>query len=132
MLPMLPPRRPVDSHWRCVGDGACCTKTAEVIMTKEEPAELVHASQRDIVMTFRKVDDKFVALRAAPCPLYAFKKCLVYAVRPYNCRRFICMRPDVKAERFDADGSSMMDRVKTSRVARRLAQVHQRRAMGWA
>lgn len=101
-------------------------------MTKDEAAAIVHAAPKEIAMHFRPAGDGFVALKAQPCPLYAFKGCLVYSVRPYNCRRFGCMRPDVKAEAFEADGSNMMDRVKTSRVARRMAENMQRRAQRWA
>lgn len=102
-------------------------------MTKEEAAGIVHAAPKGITLHFRPVDDgKFVALKAAPCPLYVFKTCLVYAVRPFNCRRFGCMRPDVKAEPYEVSGANMMDRVKTSRVALRMAQTMQRRAMRWA
>lgn len=101
-------------------------------MTKEEAAAIVHAAPKEIAMHFRDAGDGFVALKAQPCPLYAFKGCLVYSVRPYNCRRFGCMRPDVKAEPFEADGANMMDRVKTSRVARRLAEQLQHKAQRWA
>jgi Fe-S-cluster containining protein len=131
-LPLLPEPRPVDPHWKCQQSGDCCTQPPEVVMTKEEAAVLVHHAPPEIAMHFRSVDDKFVALRAHPCPLFAFNTCLVYAVRPFNCRRFGCMRPDVKAEPFEADGSNMMDRVKTSRVARRLAEQLQRKSQRWA
>jgi Fe-S-cluster containining protein len=83
-------------------------------------------------MEFRDMGDGFVALKAKPCPLYVFKTCLVYEHRPYNCRRFACMRPDPKTEPFEADGGNLMARVKTSRVARRMAQTFQRRAQRWA
>lgn len=99
-------------------------------MTKQEAAVLVHNAPPEIVMQFRPVDEKFVALKAQPCPLYAFKQCLVYAVRPFNCRRFACMRPDVQAEPWD--GQNMEARVKVSRLARRLAEKIQRKAQRWA
>lgn len=100
-------------------------------MTKEEAAAIVHAAPSEIQMSFRPVDNGMVALKALPCPLFAFNRCLVYAVRPFNCRRYVCLRPDVKAEPFDGD-RNMMDRVKTSRVARRIAERHQRKAQRWA
>lgn len=131
-LPMLPTARAVDPKWQCQRSGDCCTKPMEVVMTKQEAAVLVHHAPAEIRMEFRSVGGDFVALKAAPCPLYAFKSCLVYAHRPYNCRRFACMRPDVKAEPFEADGGNLMVRVKTSRVARRMAELIQRRAKRWA
>lgn len=101
-------------------------------MTREEAAAIVHAAPPTIRMEFRPDAGNFVALKAAPCPLFAFSRCLVYDVRPYNCRRFGCMRPDVKAEPFEADGGNLIARVKTSRIARRLAERMQRKAQRWA
>lgn len=131
-LPMLPAPRPVDPEWKCQKSGDCCTLPEEVVMTQEEAATLTHAAPKEIRLFFRPVDDKFVALKAKPCPLFAFGGCLVYKDRPYNCRRFGCMRPDVKAEPFEASGANLMDRVKTSRAARRLAEKMQRKAKRWA
>lgn len=101
-------------------------------MTKAEAAVVVHHAPKEIQMHFRDIGDGFVALKAKPCPLFAFESCLVYTHRPYNCRRFACMRPDVKAEPFEADGGNLMARVQTSRVARRMAERIQRKAQGWA
>lgn len=132
MLLMLPVSRPVDEHWKCQRSGDCCTKPAEVVMTKEEQLVLFKHIPHGIQTIWRDVDDKFVALKAGPCPLYAFKSCLVYDVRPFNCRRFACMRPDPKTEPFEVSGANMMDRVLTSRSARRLAQHIQAKAQRWA
>lgn len=102
-------------------------------MTTQERMVLMQHIPQGIVTHWRDTDDpKFVALKAGPCPLFVFNGCLVYHVRPYNCRRFGCMRPDVKAEPFEVNGANMMDRVKTSRVARRIAETMQRRAQRWA
>ncbi len=131
-FPMLPTSRPVDPHWTCQRSGDCCTKPAEVVMTKQEASVLVLHAPPEVAMEFRKVDEAFVALKAHPCPLFIFQGCLVYSVRPYNCRRFGCMRPDVKAELFEVRGGNLLDRVKTSRVARRLAVQMQRKAQRWA
>lgn len=127
-----PKVRPVDPEWHCQRSGDCCTKITEVVMTKQEASSITFHAPPQIVLHFRPVDDKFVALKAEPCPLYAFKTCLVYAHRPFNCRRFACMRPDVKAEPFEMSGANMMDRVHTSKVARKMAQTIQRRAQRWA
>lgn len=101
-------------------------------MTREEAAAIVHAAPPTVRLEFRPESGNFVALKAGPCPLFAFSQCLVYDVRPYNCRRFGCMRPDVKAEPFEADGGNLTARVKTSRVARRMAERMQRKAQIWA
>ena len=131
LLPMLT-QRPIDPDWKCQKSGDCCTKPQEVVMTKEEASVLVLHAPKEITMQFRDAGDNFVALKARPCPLYAFKGCLVYHVRPFNCRRFGCMRPDVKAEPYEVSGANMMDRVKTSRLMRRMAETMQRRAQRWA
>lgn len=101
-------------------------------MTKEEAAEIVHAAPPTISLQFRDAGEGFVALKAQPCPLFVFNSCLVYAVRPYQCRRFACMRPNVKTEPFEADGGNLMKRVAQSRVALRLARKIQRKAQRWA
>lgn len=132
-LPMLPAARPVDPQWTCQKSGDCCTIPDEVVMTTQERTRLMQVIPQGIVTHWREtMTPEFVALKAGPCPLFVFKTCLVYEDRPYNCRRFGCMRPDVKAEPFEADGSNMLDRVKTSRPARRLAERMQRKAQRWA
>ena len=132
MLPMLPTPRPVEEQWKCKRSGDCCTKPAEVVMTKREASILVLHAPPTIQMQFRQIDDKFVALKAAPCPLYVFGSCLVYAVRPYNCRRFACMRPDPKTEPFEVNDGNWKDRLLTSRSARRQLMNIQRKAQRWA
>ncbi len=128
---MIPTPRPVDPHWRCQRSGDCCTQPAEVVMTTREAAVLMRAAP-DVAVEFRKERDGFVALKAQPCPFYADHRCTVYEVRPYACRRFGCMRLDVTAEPFEADGGNLRDRVQTSRVAWRLAKKMQRQAQPWA
>lgn len=137
-LPVVQERAlPVDAEWKCQRSGDCCTKPAEVLMTKEEMRLLVLHAPKEISLHFRPTDDeKFVAMRAGPCPLFVFGGCLVYAHRPFNCRRFACMRPDPKSEpwAFTADGrcANLMRRIVESRVARRLAFLIQRRSQKWA
>lgn len=133
-IPMLPviQLRPVDPKWTCCRSGDCCTKIAEVVMTVEEQRRLVLVAPREITMAFRPFGEGFVAMQAGPCPLYVFGGCLVYEHRPYNCRRYVCLRPDVKTEPFETNGANLTDRVATSRVARRLAVKVQRKAQKWA
>jgi len=133
-LPMLPPERPVDPQWKCQSSGECCTIPKEVVMTKQEAAHLVARAPTTITLQFRPVekDSRMVAMKAGPCPLFIFHSCIVYEHRPYNCRRFICMRPDVKAEPLEEDGwKNHMDRVNTNRTMRRLAIRNQKKAQRW-
>lgn len=137
-LPMLPQPRPVDANWKCQRSGDCCTLPPEVVMTREEQRHLMLHIPEGIKSQWREVDEQFVAVKAGPCPFFVFHECLVYEHRPYNCRRFACMRPDPKAERFEVNASVLLGctnldvRVATSRVARRLYATIQRKAQRWA
>lgn len=137
LLPVIHPSRPVDVNWTCQKSGDCCTLPKEVVMTKEEAANLVHHAPPTIKLVFRPTEDsRFVALKANPCPLFVFKTCLVYEHRPYNCRRFACMRPDPKSEPWawteSGDCANLWDRLKTSSVARHFMKLYQRKAQKWA
>lgn len=135
MLPMLPPARPVDPQWKCQKSGECCTIPQEIVMTREEANTLVFHAPTTIVLQFRPAneDATMLAMKAGPCPLYVFHTCLVYENRPYNCRRFLCMRPDVKAEPLEGDGwKNHDDRVRTNRHMRRMAIRNQKDAQKWA
>lgn len=131
-LRSAPQARPVDPEWQCQHSGDCCTLPPEVVMTKQEAAAMVHAAPSTIALQFRDAGNNFVALKARPCPMFVFKHCLVYDVRPYNCRRFGCMRPDPAAEPFELDGGNMIARVGVSRIARRIAVRMQTKAQRWA
>lgn len=124
--------RPVDPKWVCQKSGECCTLPKEVVMTKEEASVLVMHAPSTITLHFRPADEGFVAMKAQPCPLYIFHTCMVYEHRPYNCRRFGCMRPDTHKEPFEADGSNMRDRTETNRTARRMGIQMQKKALKWA
>jgi hypothetical protein len=54
-------------------------------------------------------DSRFVAMQGAgTCPLLTTQdgqaSCSVYEVRPYNCRRFGCFRPDPATEPLEPGG----------------------------
>lgn len=83
--------------WTCQRDGACCTLPDEVVMTHAERDEIERAVPSGVALSFHAhADPRFVRLAAAPCPLYdaETRRCTVYEVRPYNCRRFACQRTD--------------------------------------
>lgn len=133
-LPMLPPPRPVNPKWECQKSGECCTIPKEVVMTKEEASTLVAHAPSTIVLQFRPGDvEGFVAMKTGPCPLYVFHTCLAYDYRPYNCRRFLCMRPDPKSEPLEEEGhKNQMDRMMTNRDMRRLGMRNQQKSRKWA
>jgi Fe-S-cluster containining protein len=106
-------------------------------MTRQEKYAVLRAAPETIVSEWRDIDDTLVAVKAGPCPFFVFHTCLVYASRPYNCRRFGCMRPDPKTEPYEADDphfgcKNFTDRFLLSRQVRRLATLMQRRAQRWA
>lgn len=135
-LPMLPTPRPVDPHWRCQRSGDCCTKPAEVVMTREERVAMLLIAPQTIPSEWRDVNETMVALKAAPCPFFIFHECQVYEARPYSCRRFACLRPDPKIEPFEIGGplgcKNLSDRIATSRTALRFARKIQRKGQRWA
>ena len=133
VLPMhVPTVRAIDPQWTCQRSGDCCTKPREVTMTQEERLEVLRHGPEGIVTHWRDAGHGFVALKAQPCPFYLFNTCTVYEYRPYNCRRFACMRPDVEAEPFEVDGGNLWKRLKKSSVARKLYFKIQKDAQAWA
>lgn len=135
-----PPTRIVDPQWTCQQSGECCSIPDEVLMTTHELQVIQQTMLEDdmlhgIEVVFREAGESMVAMRAHPCPFYIFKSCAVYNVRPFNCRRFGCMRPDPKTEPYETDTvtgcKNLTDRLAQSRVARRLYEVYQRHAQRW-
>lgn len=104
---------PVEEKWRCKRSGDCCTHGTSLTMTEQERVALYELAEKRLtvgelsVMRWRPgADPGFVELQTGPCPL--FKKvdgvptCTVHEARPYNCRRFGCMRPDPRNEPFQS------------------------------
>lgn len=134
------PLRPIAADWTCQRDGACCRLTAAVVMTPAERVLLL-ARRPDLADRFVPAAAGFVVLLARPCPLLAVDEagravCTVYEVRPYNCRRFMCGRPDPSSEPYeegpDGECLNLVDRVAQSRVTRRAYALLQRKAQRWA
>lgn len=101
-------------------------------MTQSERTEIERAVPSGVVLSFvTHEDSRFVRLMAHPCPLLTSEdRCAVYAVRPYNCRRYACGREDVTAEPFDA--SPVPARFYADRDFRRQAVRIERKAQRWA
>ena len=113
-------------------------------MTKQEAHEIAKA-RPDLLHTlqvYAHPDTRFVFLKGQPCPLLnADNTCSVYPVRPYNCRRFGCFRPDVKTETYEPEGldtdnlrlgcANLSDRLGHRGVRRQYALM-QRHAQRWA
>jgi hypothetical protein len=127
-------------QWRCHRSGECCRHIGSVVMTPAERAELERASDRP--MTFADIDGGQVALQPTPgtdtCPLLSDDGgCTVYAVRPYNCRRWGCFRPTtdepflLSVREMPAGDLQPVRLFTDKRVARQMARM-QRQAQPWA
>ena len=130
--------RPIAAKWRCQQSGECCTQPPDLVMTTMEAAGLLQAKAADVELRFTKRPDGFVSMQAGPCPLYdaTYQVCTVYDVRPYNCRRFACMRPEPTREPWESTATgecaNREDRLGQSRLARRQARQIQVKAQPWA
>lgn len=145
--------RPVDPAWVCQRSGDCCRKVDVVTMTQAEAALLQQWADQH--WTLKQLgtlkwdphpdNPRFVQLQAGPCPFLAGKaECTVHDIRPYNCRRFGCLRPDPASEPlkmaplspvllYGTIGcSNLRERLMQSRVARRIYALLQRKGMRWA
>jgi Fe-S-cluster containining protein len=103
------------AEWACSRDGKCCTEPRFVVMTWAERREIeaaaTHLPRR--ALQWRAGDrPSLTMLVTRPCPLYDAEKkgCTVYDVRPFNCRRFGCMRDDVTRETFTDQSSVILFR----------------------
>lgn len=107
-------------------------------MTTMEAARIFERVPKTTQITFHVPKEHFVAIQARPCPLYdaTEKTCTVYDIRPYNCRRFACMRPEPSVEpwRENEHGSclNLLERIAQSRIVRRLMKQIQGKAQPWA
>ena len=114
-------------------------------MTREEAEELKRARPELDLQFYRHLDRRFVYLRGQPCPLLrwvgSMAVCSVWRVRPYNCRRFGCFRPDVSSEPYESESldlergrlgcTNLSDRLADRGVRRAYARM-QRRSQRWA
>lgn len=80
-------------------------------------------------------DGRFVQYEG-PCPLLAEDKtCSVYAVRPYQCRRFMCLRHDTSEPPIfggPVGCYNALAAMRTDREALKFYRHNQRRAQVWA
>jgi len=133
--------RPTVAHWTCRRSGDCCVQTRDLVMTHAERAELERVTSLPLQWKPHAVA-RFVRLVSPTgCPFVTFTPqgeaaCSVYEVRPYNCRRFGCYRPDPLTEPYEAGGPlgcrNLSDRVETSLTVYTSYAALQRHAQPWA
>lgn len=118
--------------WSCHRDGACCRLPGEVVLTHAERGEIERAAPSGVALTFLPHEDaRFVRLQAGPCPLYDGSGCSVYAVRPFNCRRYACGRDDVTTEPF-VEGAIPVRFFRDRPFRRQLQTIQTRAYRKWA
>ena len=136
--------RPIKLPWSCQRSGDCCASVSQIVMTPQE-AQLIHDVRPELPF-YQHPDQRFVFLAGKPCPLLAYDQyhkavCTEYAIRPYNCRRFGCFRPDPSVEPYEAERvdperlrlgcANLSDRLRSRPVRRAYAKL-QRKAQKWA
>lgn len=133
------PLRAIRPKWQCQQTGDCCRAVGTVLMTVEEQLEILRfiPTAKAATLTWMPADG-FVRLLAHPCPLLQENnQCGVYAVRPYNCRRWGCFRADAAVEPLEPDHgflgcANARDRFHQDRGVRRAMERMQRKAQVWA
>lgn len=129
--------------WTCARTGDCCQR-GPVLRTAERDALLAAHPALAIPDDFTPVPGLpggFLRWHRDPCPALVESagggtRCAVYPTRPFNCRRFMCLRPNPKDEPLEIGGPmgcwNASTRVQVSRAARRFYAHNQRRAQRWA
>ena len=139
-------KRPIELPWSCDRSGDCCRQVSQIVMTPHEAVELARARPDVELHFYQHLDKRFVYLQGQPCPLLGSSDsglavCTVWAVRPYNCRRFGCFRPDPSTEPYEPEAvdydnarlgcANLSDRLHDRGVRRQYAKM-QRKAQRWA
>ena len=124
--------------WTCGRTGDCCRQAGALVMSHQE-ADLVVANTTRPLAWVPHPNAGLVGLvhpEGRPqCPLLGDDGlCTIHAVRPYNCRRFLCLRDP--GEPLQPGGPlgcrNTETRVIQVRGARRFYEKNQRRAQRWA
>ena len=123
--------------WHCHQTGDCCRAISAIRMTLQEAGEIQKLALGKDLRWREAQPYGFVELIAHPCPLLEGNVCTVYPVRPYNCRRWGCFRPDPKTEPLKPDTGFLgcenaRVRFYTDRDVRRQMQQMERKAQKWA
>ena len=127
-----------DFAWTCQRTGDCCLGPS-VAITPAERTMLAQARPDVPVVTEPHETPGFLRwLQPTGCPMLTREldgtaTCTVHAVRPMNCRRFVCLRE--AGEPFRAGGPlgclNTSERIEENRHALAFYQSNQRRAQQW-
>lgn len=106
--------------------GECCRRVSSVVLTSQELSALRDA-RPDVALELIDRPDDFMEFKAGPCPFLAGHLCSVHAVRPLNCRRWMCGRMTKDEPLTDLAPVPM--KVLRDRDLRRQYALNQRRVM---
>lgn len=104
----------VIDDWKCQGSGDCCRHPTLVSMTYAERRELeAYAGLASRRLQWRyNAKPNMTNLVAGPCPFVTPEnRCGVYDVRPFQCRRYGCMRADLSEPFRGEDTGTILDRM---------------------
>jgi Fe-S-cluster containining protein len=137
----MTPRREIATKWQCARTGDCCL-AAEVVVTWAELRAMREARPEVQPHVAAHPDARFArVLTPGGCPylereIDGTATCSIHASRPYNCRRFQCLRPDPATEPYETGGHlgcrNLSDRLDQSQHALHFYAANQRRAAVWA
>ena len=125
----------MSAYWECDKRGDCCRQPAAVSMTRQEKKAIIRARPDAREMAWTPLGNNMFELKAHPCPLLgADGLCTVYDVRPYNCRRFMCLRGPGESWITGMHGQcvNLEKRLKYSNHALAFYLTNQQAAMPWA
>lgn len=135
-------RRPTAHKWRCSRSGDCCLNV-DIRLTVSEGAALQAATSKPLLFNTREARDGWLRLTAdGACPLLQREAdgsatCTAWESRPYQCRRFMCGRPDPSTEPYEIGGpmgcKNLSDRIDQSLHFAEFYRTNQRHAQReWA
>ena len=132
---------PIILPWRCAQSGDCCRAVGALLMHEQEREAvltMVPREQQAALIWKPYKTPGFVTLQGPPCPLLnADNSCSVYPMRPYQCRRWGCFRPDPKTEPLEVDfgflgAKNTRERYEQSRGVRKQMKAMQTKGQKWA
>lgn len=135
-------RREIARPWTCGRSGDCCLGV-DIRLTLSEGAALQAATPKALLFNTSEASKGWLRLQAeGACPLLerdaaGKASCSAWKARPYQCRRFVCGRPDPTTEPYELGGpmgcKNLSDRIKQSLDFAEFYRANQRRAQrAWA
>ena len=120
--------------------GDCCRAVGHLVMKPEERqaiTEYIGAERAATLTWVQWPKNGMVALKGGPCPLLEGNLCSVHPVKPYQCRRWGCFRPDPTVEPLEPDHGFLgspcaRERFHADRGVRKQFKAMQAKAQKWA